>query len=180
MAKTIRGGTVPIVVSYRKVTKKPVVKRTRAFVGFGQMLRNIAVKAIEFVEDVAYETTNEVLDAGEQKVVHWAIEVDDPWGVNPRSELVAMRVSDKPACGAHFEVISVMEEKDERERAREMSSGGRNGNDIPPALLRASRPPQAEIRERMRARLASEGASSTPSPMPSPGIVAEPETADED
>ena len=81
MSGTTRGGTVPIVFSYRRVTKRPEVKRHRRFVGLKNVVRNIGIKAIELIEDLAYETETEVLDAGEQQVVHWQLQVDDPWGL---------------------------------------------------------------------------------------------------
>lgn len=102
---TIRGGSVPIVISYRKVSKRPKVKTTRKFVGPIQIFRNIAVKAIEAFESVAYDVENEILEAGVTKVVHWAINVDDPWGINEQASLTASRLPDKPACGAHFEIV---------------------------------------------------------------------------
>lgn len=102
---TIRGGSVPIVVSYRKVSKRPQVKTTRKFVGPIQVFKNIAVKMIEAVESVAFEHENEILEAGTTKVVHWAINVDDPWGINDRASLTASRLPEKPACGAHFEIV---------------------------------------------------------------------------
>ena len=108
--KPIRGGSVPITVSYRRVTKRPKLKRTRAFVGWRNVVRNIAIKAISLVEDLAYETTSEELEAGESQVVHWALNVEDPWGPNNTARIVAYRTGDdRPPAGASFEVISIEE-----------------------------------------------------------------------
>jgi hypothetical protein len=173
-----RGGTVPIVISYRRVSEKPKIKRTRRFVGFANVLRNVAVKAIEFVEEMCYETESEVLDAGKQQVVHWALEVDDPWGVNDESSLVAVRTLDKPACGVHCEIITTVEWQEDgvtektEEEAEEEEDEEEEVEDIAPpkpapkrvnnhAARRRRRvpngPSQEAIRAMMRERIRKEG-----------------------
>ncbi|HET6496803.1 MAG TPA: hypothetical protein VFH61_15715 [Thermoleophilia bacterium] len=107
-----RGGSVPIVFSYRRVTKRPEVKRHRRFVGFKNVMRNISIKAIELIEDLAYETETEVLDAGEQQVVHWQLQVDDPWRMGRQAGLIVSRVEDRPACGANFEIVTIEDPAD--------------------------------------------------------------------
>lgn len=152
-----RGGASPFVVSYRKITKRPVYERVRNFVGFRRLFLNAVVKALDFVEDICFESENKVLDPGEQTVVHWAIEVDDPWGVNPQADLTARRVPDKPGCGGHFEVIRIIDEKAEREEALRQAQPEEDRPVIAPALLAKHRPAQDAIRARMRERLIKDG-----------------------
>jgi hypothetical protein len=146
---TTRGGTVPLVMSYRRVTKKPVIERHRRFVGWRCLLSNLALKAIELIEEVCYEVQSEVLDAGDQQVVHWALEIDDPWGVHPESALIATRMHERPACGANFEVITVVE------APKVPSNGSARGGPTPPVAPR--RPDHEAVQERMRQRIISGG-----------------------
>ena len=106
---TLRG-TVPFVVSYRKVNKRPEIKTTRKFVGIRQMYRNLVGLVLNTVEDVAYESDTVIDEEGlKTKVVHWAVQVDDPWGVNDTASMVATRLPDKPACGMHYEIVMIDE-----------------------------------------------------------------------
>ena len=109
---TVRGGTVPIVFSYRRVTKRPVIKRHRRFVGWRNVARNIGIKAISLVESLAWETEVEELEAGEQTVVHWQLQVDDPWRIGTTAGLIITRVDDRPACGANFEIVTIEDEQE--------------------------------------------------------------------
>lgn len=109
MENTVQGGTVPIVLSYRRVSRRPKLRRIKRFVGFRQVARNLMEKAIDFVHEVAYETDHEVLECGKTEVVHWAVQVADPWSSDNEGELVVTRVPDKPACGANFEIITIDE-----------------------------------------------------------------------
>lgn len=139
---------MPIVISYRKVTEKPEIRRTRRFVGWSRVLKNVAIKAIEFVQDICYETESEVLNAGKQRVVHWAVEVDNPWGCG-ESSLVAVRVPDKPACGAHFEIITIEEDTPADVMPEEPVSTTPINNH--------RQQQQNAIRDRLRARMEREG-----------------------
>lgn len=156
---TVKGGKVPLVISYRRITKKPIYKRVREFVGFRRMFLNCVIKALDVIEDVCFETENEVVEPGEQSVVHWAIEVDDPWGANNVSHLAARRVLDRPGCGAHYEVIRIVDEKAEREEAQRQAESHRpSGPELSPLVAHAVRKPEQEkIRERMRERLLKDG-----------------------
>lgn len=105
---------VPIVVTYRKIIKKPKIVRQRRFVGAVQMVKNILAKAIELVEEAAFESKTEVIDPGQSVSVHWAISVEDPWDTTTGAEkgLVAYRMlNDIPPSGVHFEVISPAREE---------------------------------------------------------------------
>lgn len=104
---TIRGGTVPLVFSYRRVTKRPVIKRHRRFIGFRNVARNIGIKLISLVEDLAWETEIEELEAGEQVVVHWQLQLDDPWRIERQTGLIVTRVDERPPCGANFEIVTI-------------------------------------------------------------------------
>jgi hypothetical protein len=104
---------VPIVVTYRKIIKKPKIVRQRRFVGAVQLVKNFLTKAIEMVEEAAFETKTEVIDPGQSVSVHWAISVEDPWDTTTGAEkgLVAYRMlNDIPPSGVHFEVISPIKE----------------------------------------------------------------------
>jgi hypothetical protein len=155
---TVVGGRVPIVISYRKITKKPVYQRVRGFVGVRRLAINLAIKALDFVEDVCFESENVEVEPGEEQVVHWAIEIEEPWGMNPQSTLVASRVPDKPGCGSHYEVIRIVDAKAEKEEAvRQAQSDRAVRPEHPPELLRRVRPEQAQIRKRLRERLLAAG-----------------------
>lgn len=139
---TLRG-TVPFVVSYRKVSKRPKVKHKRKFVGFRKLFRNVGGMFLSAVEDIAYETESEIVDAGKTKVVHWAVNVDDPWGINPQATMVATRLPEKPACGMHYEIVMLDESLEFPEE---------------PVNGAASRPPNHEdALTRMRAALERDG-----------------------
>jgi len=143
-----RGGTVPIVLSYRRVSKRPKLRRVKRFVGFRQVARNLVEKAIDFVQEVAYETDHEVLECGKTEVVHWALQVADPWSNDNEGELVVTRVPDKPACGANFEIITI----DENMGRPPADPGNGTGEE-----KFAARPVNHEVaRQRMREMLARE------------------------
>lgn len=105
---TLRG-TVPFVISYRKVSKRPKIEHDRKFVGIRQVYRNITGLVLNTIEDIFYETESKIVDAGKTKVVHWAVNVDDPWGINDTATMVASRVPEKPACGMHYEIVMIDE-----------------------------------------------------------------------
>lgn len=146
-----KGGTVPLTITYRKVTKKPEIKRTRRFIGWRNIVRNIAIKAIEFVEEICYETEREVLDGGEQRAVHWALEVEDPWGDNDRSELIAVRLPDKPASCASLEIITI----DDGEQPITTDEV------VIPERSEAETARQEVVRQRLREQLLREATAST-------------------
>jgi hypothetical protein len=109
MKVSLTDAGVPFVITYRKFLKKPKLERRRRFVGPVQLARNILLKAIEFIDDVAYVTETTTVDPGQSVAVHWAVQIEDPWDVTPGREmgLVAFRMmNDMPPCGAHFEIIS--------------------------------------------------------------------------
>lgn len=113
---------VPIVVTYRKVLRKPKLKRRRRYLGVIQTVKNLLVKAIEAVEEAAFDTETEVIDPGQSVSVHWAISVEDPWDTTTGAEknLVAYRMlNDIPPSGVHFEVISASREVEPTEETEE-------------------------------------------------------------
>ena len=131
MQVKMREGAVPFVISYRKIIKKPEIIRRRVFVGPLQLAKNAAVKLIEFLENVAYETVTEVKDPGKSVAVHWAVEVEDPWDATPGREmnLVAIRMGqDMPPCGAHFEIVSPQRDEPQTRGGRPATGpwGGRD------------------------------------------------------
>lgn len=131
-------GAVPFVLSYRKILRRPKLKRERKFVGAVQVVKNLLYKAIEVIDDVCYTTETEVVDAGRTASVHWAVNIPDPFDIPPGQEvpLVAYRMAgDMPPCGAHFEIISPPRQEYEEEPVSEPESSvsheehaGRNGS----------------------------------------------------
>jgi len=108
MKVPLADGGVPFVVTYRKILRKPKIKRERKFVGLVQLAKNLMVKVIETMEQAAFETTTEYLDPGQSVAVHWALTVEDPFDTREGKEknLVAYRMgNDIPPNGLHFEVF---------------------------------------------------------------------------
>ena len=67
MKVSMHDGGVPFVVTYRKVLRKPKVKRERRFAGVLRTVKNLLVKAIETVEEAATDAAEEAGDgAGEE------------------------------------------------------------------------------------------------------------------
>lgn len=108
MKITMKDGAVPFVITFRKILQRPKIKRKRQFVGPGQFVKNMLLKALEMVDDAAFETITDVEDPGKTVAVHWAVSVEDPWDVTTgEANLIAYRMDgDRPPCGAHFEIIS--------------------------------------------------------------------------
>lgn len=156
-----KGGAAPIVIGYRRITKRPIYQRIRSFIGFRKIVLNLAIKALDFVEEIAFESENVVVEPGEEAVVYWAIEVDEPWGVNAVSELQARRVPDKPGCGYYAEVIRIVDKSAETQEAQRQAESTRpSAAPLSPAVMAAvqqHKPAQAAIRERMRERLRQDG-----------------------
>jgi hypothetical protein len=148
MNNVVQGGTVPIVMSYRRVTKKPEIKRTKRFIGLKRIIGTLAHRAIEWVEELAYEPETEVLDAGESEVVHWALQVNDPWDVGGQSHLVVTRLADCPPCGMNFETVRIEEPEPVVEQAQ-------LGDEIPQHAPRRGN--HDEARAAMRRMLLNEG-----------------------
>lgn len=145
---TIRGGATPICITYRSAPSKPVIKRTKKFVGWRNVAKNIIGAVADFAHSIAYEETETIEEVDGATAVHWAIEVDDPWGVNPEAGLVAVRVPERPPAGVHFEIFKVAPKQDP-------ISAPRVGDEIP-ARPRA-RDDQNDVRARMRDALVKGG-----------------------
>lgn len=108
MSEPIRVGkhVSPIVITYRKVFRKPEYRYNRRFVGVRQLLQNVTDRLRAIAEEIAFEVTREVVDPGETKAVHWAINVAEPWEADTVSDLVAVHTHGIVPPGAmHFEVI---------------------------------------------------------------------------
>ena len=108
--------SVPFVITYRKVLRRPKLVKTRQFVGVIQMMKNAMVRAITAVEELAFETETKVEDPGQSVAVHWAVDVEDPWDTTTGREknLVAYRMlGDKPSSGMHFEIFSMPPKEEE-------------------------------------------------------------------
>jgi hypothetical protein len=97
-------GSVPFVVSYKKVSRRPKVKTKRRFVGIRGVFKNVVGKITSEIDEIFFTYEQEIMEQGVTKVVHWAIDVNDPWGVNERAGIVATRLPEIPPCGTHYEI----------------------------------------------------------------------------
>jgi hypothetical protein len=104
----------PIVITYRKVLRKPEYKLASRFVGVSALFCNVRDKLRDLIDELAYETTREVIDPGQTRAVHWAINVQDPWDAVGRSDVVAVHSPGIIPPGAmHFEVIQQVKQEEE-------------------------------------------------------------------
>lgn len=149
MKVQMQDGAVPFVVTYRKFKRKPKVKRTRRFVGFGQFVRNAIGMVASMIDDLAYTEETEVLDPGQSVAVHWAVQIEDPWNIEPGREasMVAYRMTgDRPPCAAHFEFITPpREEEMTPEEDAAQSANGNGAYTRPPNHAYASAPRRAPL-----------------------------------
>lgn len=118
MTNIVRGGHVPIIFSYRRVTKRPEIKRTKRFIGWKRIVGTLLHRALEWVEELAYSEGSEVMEAGREESVHWALQVDDPWGPNDTSQLVVTRVPEHFKGGMNFEMIKIEEPREDDDVVR--------------------------------------------------------------
>lgn len=103
MSKPKRG-SVPFVVSYKKVSRRPKVRTKRKFVGIRGVFKNVVGKVTNQIDEIFFTYEQEIMEQGVTKVVHWAIDVNDPWGVNERAGVVCTRLPEIPPCGTHYEI----------------------------------------------------------------------------
>ncbi len=97
----------PIVFTYRRVSRPPVIERRKRFVGVRAAIRNAVSLLKETVEHLVYVDDHKVIDAGESTAVHWAIQVEDPFDASSPSPVIAVQTHGyRPPAGFHFEVIS--------------------------------------------------------------------------
>ena len=125
MTKIVRGGHVPITFTYRRVTKRPEIKRSKSFIGWKRIVGTLVHRAIEWVEELAYEPRNEVLEAGKEEAGHWALQVEDPWGPNDNSQLVVARGPELCHGGMNFEMIRIEEPPEAAEIAEQEQAHAR-------------------------------------------------------
>jgi hypothetical protein len=98
---------VPIIVAKRRVTKEPKIVKRRRFVGFKQGLGTLLYKAIDGILDCFWDIEQDVLDAGESEIIHYAIDVsDDPGAGSPELVVTKLVGKARPGCGFYCEVIS--------------------------------------------------------------------------
>lgn len=102
------GGTTPLCITYHRTPAPPKFTRTRRFVGFRRMLRNAVGVVSDLIETIAFETSESFELPDGATAVHWAVEIDDPWGLSPESQLVAVRVPEQPPAGTTFEVFRLV------------------------------------------------------------------------
>lgn len=98
---------VPIILAKRKVKTEPKILKKRRFVGFKQGFGTLLYKAIDGILDCFWDVEQEVLDAGESEIVHYAIDVsDDPGAGAPELVVTKLVGRARPGCGFYCEVIS--------------------------------------------------------------------------
>lgn len=98
---------VPMIIAKRFVSKEPKINQRRKFVGFKQGFGTLVYKAIEMVQECFWDEEQEVEDAGESKVINYAIDVIDTPGQGA-PELVVTRLEGEaiPGCGVYCHMIS--------------------------------------------------------------------------
>jgi len=150
---SISDSGVPFVITFRKIIRKPKMTRERKFVGALSLVKNLLVKIIETIEDVAFETVIQELDPGQSVSVHWAVTIPDAFDPTTGREknLVAFRMlNDMPPCGAHFEIISPPKEELTSEESAKQDPQRSLAHDITPEqfeLLRLRQEQQAILSE---------------------------------
>jgi len=98
---------VPMIIAKRFVSKEPKVNKTRKFVGLKQGLGTLIYKGIELFQECFWDEEQEVEDAGESRVINYAIDVVDAPGQGA-PELIVTRLDGEshPGCGIYCHVIS--------------------------------------------------------------------------
>lgn len=100
----------PFVITYRQVFRRPKIEVVKRFVGFSKLVSNVVAKARELFDEVAFDVEKKILDPGESKAVHWAINVRDPFESGTEADLIASQIpGTQPPAGYHFEVIQVID-----------------------------------------------------------------------
>lgn len=114
MNYTVDGSeAVPILITHRVIKRQPKVNVTRKFVGLVEGFRTLAVKAIDLIQESFWKDHREIVDPGDCKIVHYAIDVEDD-GTDPeQGNLVATKISGtaRPGFGAQFEVVRIADSK---------------------------------------------------------------------
>lgn len=104
---------VPMIIAKRFVSKEPKINQRRRFVGFKQGLGTLVYKAIETIQECFWDEEQEVEDAGESKVINYAIDVIDTPGQSA-PELIVTRLEGEahPGCGVYCHIISPVPHND--------------------------------------------------------------------
>lgn len=152
--RTIMGGTTPICITYRRSSERPVIKQKRRFVGFRQLVKNAFHLIADTFDSIAFETEEKLELSDDTVAVHWALEVDDPWGSDRESTLVAVRVPECPPAGQHFEIFKIDPSLGKKEPQKRRLDPA---DEVPTVARRANGVPQDEIREKLRAAIMNQG-----------------------
>lgn len=133
---------VPIIITHRTVTRMPKVNVKKRFVGIKDGLLNLAIKAIELVQENFWVEESDVEDKGESRVVHYAIDVEDDSMEPEKALLIATKLhgNDRPGCGAHFEVVKVLDEKPIDDSVIRMDKNAKYSDRLGKAKLSPDRP----------------------------------------
>lgn len=104
----LRGNqAVPIIIAKRQVKQEPKIVKKRRFVGLKQGLGTLLYKAIDGVLECFWDVEQEVLDAGDSDVIHYAIDINDaPGQAEPELVVTKLHGKARPGCGVYCEVIS--------------------------------------------------------------------------
>lgn len=107
---------VPIIIAKRLVKRDPKISKTRKFVGIKQGLGTLVDKTIDVILECFWDVEQNIEDAGEFDMVHYAIDIsDDPGAGAPELVVTKLVGKGRPGCGIYCEVISpVLESVEEQ------------------------------------------------------------------
>lgn len=111
---TIEGG-VPILITHHTVNRPPKVEISKKFVGwsagFQRLAGNLILKAVELIDEAFWAEERNVIDKGDIKSVHYAIDIETDITDPDEVALVASKIdaSAIPAAGSHFQVVKEAE-----------------------------------------------------------------------
>lgn len=145
--------SAPLVFTYKRVTKRPSYKQIRTFVGLRRLATNALTMVFDLLDDLCFDHEQATTDPGESTAVHWAVEVEDPWGINPSTNLVCTKIPEVPdRVGAHYEISRLVDPAAEAAALR-VQLEPKSEPLVPGHVLRSMRPEQEATRARMRAAL---------------------------
>jgi hypothetical protein len=155
--RTLVGGSTPICITYRRGSERPVLKRTRRFVGWRKLVKNAIGLIADALDSIAYETEEKMELPADSVAVHWALEVDNPWDSASESRIVAIQVPEVPAAGTHFEIFKVDPRMKAQAPDKESEPAPRKAPAGRPVAPKNGSPEQAEVRDRLRKAILNNG-----------------------
>ena len=146
----IEGSSVPIVITHHTVKRAPKIEVSKKFVGIGagikRLITGLAIKAIETVDEAFWSEERTVLDKGDVRSVHYALDVETDETNPDTTAVIATKLDqDRPACGAHYQVVRI-ESQDKDVLEAPMPVVDEEGNNIVRAKATAPRPVPRNMR----------------------------------